>query len=115
MEQTEQSSASAAADLSELAERARQGDASVLPALRQALEADPSLWETYGDLAVQAQAAWLDLLAGKNLLLSEAVQQKLGALRAELGGPSPSPLERLLVERVVACWLQLHYADISYS
>jgi hypothetical protein len=33
-------------------------------------------------------------------------------MRAELAGPDPTPLERLLVERIVACWLQLHYIDI---
>src|SRR5262249_51636526 len=31
--------------------------------------------------------------------------------RAELGGPAPSPLERLLVERVVMTWLQTAYHD----
>jgi hypothetical protein len=35
--------------------------------------------------------------------------------RAELAGPEPSPLERLLVERVVACWLQVQYADAAYA
>ena len=28
-----------------------------------------------------------------------------------LGGPAPTPVERLLVERVVATWLQLNYFD----
>src|SRR5262249_46508046 len=26
-----------------------------------------------------------------------------------------SPLERLLVERIVSCWLQTNYADASYA
>jgi hypothetical protein len=36
-------------------------------------------------------------------------------LREELAGPSPTPLERLLVERVVACWLQVQDADVRYA
>ena len=36
-------------------------------------------------------------------------------LRAELGGPQPSPLERLLVERIVACWLQVLIGEDSYA
>ena len=32
-------------------------------------------------------------------------------MKAELGGPSPSPLERLLVQRVAATWLQVNYYD----
>ena len=34
-------------------------------------------------------------------------------MEVELLGPSPTPLERLSVERVVACWLQLQYADTA--
>jgi hypothetical protein len=101
--------------LRDLVARAQAGDASVLPALREALDADPSLWQRCGDLAAQAQAAWLQLLAGHDLLLHESVQRKLEALRVELAGPDPSPLERLVVERILAGWLQVHYADWSYA
>src|SRR5262245_26108639 len=41
--------------------------------------------------------------------------RKLELLRAELAGPSPSPVERLLVERAVACWLQVQDADVRYA
>jgi hypothetical protein len=36
-------------------------------------------------------------------------------MRATLAGKDPSPLEQLLVARIVACWLQVHYADGSYA
>jgi hypothetical protein len=35
--------------------------------------------------------------------------------RSRPGGPDPSPLEKLLVGRVVAGWLQVHYADAPYA
>jgi hypothetical protein len=101
--------------LAELVQRAQQGDMTVLPLLREALECDPSLWQEYGDLAAQAQEAWLQLLAGTDYLLAESVRLKLGALRQELGTEGASPLEKLLIERVVACWLQTHYADALYA
>jgi hypothetical protein len=101
--------------LAELVQRAQQGDLTVLPLLREALEADPSLWQEYGDLAAQAQEAWLQLLAGTDYLLAESVRLKLAALRKELGAEGASPLEKLLVERIVACWLQTHYADALYA
>jgi hypothetical protein len=101
--------------LQRLVQRAEQGDETVLPELRAALDANPWLWERYGDLAQQSQAAWLQLIAGSNLLLQESTRRKAEQLRAELAGPGPSPLERLLVERVVACWLQTNYADASYA
>ena len=32
----------------------------------------------------------------------------------DLAGPAPSPLEALLVERVVACWLAVSYYEGNY-
>jgi hypothetical protein len=101
--------------LRQLVERAEQGDASAMPELRVALDANPWVWERYGDLGRQSQAAWLRLLAGPNLMLHESTRRKAEQLRAELAGPGSSPLETLLAERVVACWLQVHYADASYA
>jgi hypothetical protein len=101
--------------LQRLVERAEGGDEGVMPELRAALDANPWVWQRYGDLGRQSEAAWLQLVAGKNLLLLEATQRKAEQLRAELAGPAPSPLERLLVERVVACWLQTNFADASYA
>ena len=101
--------------LAELVQRAQQGDLTALPRLREALEGDPSLWQEYGDLAAQAQEAWLQLLAGTDYLLAESVRLKLGALRQELSAEGASPLEKLLIERVVACWLQTCYSDSVYA
>ena len=101
--------------LQRLVERAEQGDASVLGELRAALDRNAWIWERYGDLAQQSQAAWLQLIAGSNLMLQESTRRKAEQLRLEPTGPGPSPVERLLVERVIACWLQTNYADAAYA
>src|SRR5262245_39739305 len=98
-------------ELARLLAQAEQGDRSVLPKLREALDANPIIWSHYGDLAAQAEASLILLAAGKNLLLAESLQRKLKALKDELGGESPSPLDRLLVERTTATWLQVSYFD----
>jgi hypothetical protein len=54
-------------------------------------------------------------LTGRDLLHKAALVRKLDLLKAELAGPNPTPLERLLVERVVACWLQVQDADMRYA
>ena len=101
--------------LQRLVERAEQGDETVLGELRAALDVNPWVWQRFGDLGRQAEAAWLQLVAGKNLLLLEATQRKAAQLRAELAGPQPTPLERLLVERIVSSGLQTNYADSAYA
>jgi hypothetical protein len=97
--------------LARLLQRAEAGDRAVLPQLRRALDGDPELWRGYGDLAAHAEASLAMLAAGPNLLLAESLKRKLVALKAEVCGDAPSPLERLLVERVAATWLQVSYYD----
>src|SRR5215470_10802935 len=98
-------------ELARLLRRAEQGDRSVLPRLREALDADAKLWKDYGDLALQAEAALIQLAAGPNVLMAEALLRKLHALKGELAAESTSPLEQLLVQRVTATWLQAAYYD----
>ena len=97
-----------------LLERAESGDRSVLPALEMLLDATPEVWRAYGDLARVAEDAWVELVAGPNLLLNESLRRKLAELKSDvLSDPTASPLERLLVERVGAGWLQTTYADAA--
>jgi hypothetical protein len=98
-------------DLTKLLKRAEQGDVTVLSELRKVLDGRPDLCETYGDLSLQAEAAMIKLAAGPNILLAETLVRKLAALKSEVAGASPSPLERLLAERIAACWLQVSYFD----
>jgi hypothetical protein len=98
-------------DPRELLGRAERGDRSTLPELRRLLDDNPQVWRRLGDLAAHAEAAWADLACGDNLVLREALARKLAELKADLGGSAPTPLVRLLAERVAACWLHLHHAD----
>jgi hypothetical protein len=95
--------------------RAEGGDRSTLPVLRKMLETPSFVDVCGGDLARQAERSLIDKAAGKNLAFKEALTRKLELLQAELAGPDPTPLERLLAERVAACWLQLHDADIRLA
>ena len=80
--------------LAQLLKRAEAGDRSVLPQLQRALDSNAALWRGYGDLAAHAEASLAMLAAGPNLLLAESLKRKLAELKAELGGASPSPLEK---------------------
>jgi len=99
------------ADLGRILEAARRGDPASLPALRFLLDQHPEVWRYAGDLAAHAERAWVELAAGPDLLAREALTRQLAALKAEFAGPAPTPLERLLAERIAATWLQVNYAD----
>ena len=58
-----------------------------------------------------AEEVLVRLVAGDSALRHEAIHRKLAALRADLAGPTVCPLERLYIDRVVLCWLQVHQAD----
>jgi hypothetical protein len=47
-------------------------------------------------------------------MIKETLCRNLELLRAALAGPNPTPIERLLVQRVVACWLQVQNASLRY-
>jgi hypothetical protein len=98
-------------ELNRLVERARQGDEEVLPQLRHLLDTRPEIWRRYGDLGAHAREAWLRLISGTDIALRESITLKVEDLARELAGPEPTAIERLLAERVVLCWLQLHHAD----
>jgi hypothetical protein len=98
-----------------LLKRARAGDASTLPAVRELLRHPEAIGAFGGDLAQQAELSLVQAASGDDLAFREALLRKTALLREELQGPSPTPLERLLVERVVACWLQVQDADIRYA
>jgi hypothetical protein len=103
------------AEIKAVFSRAELGDESALPALRQLLK-NPRMVELLGgDLAREAQLTRIATCSGENLLAREALTRKLQMLRDEQAGPSPTPLERLLVERVVACWLHLYMMEANHA
>ena len=107
--------AMAAEDLEQLVKRAERGDESALPELRLLLDRDPALWRHAGDMGRIAEDSLVALAAGPNLLLKEALGRRLAELKAELAGADPSPVVRLLAERVAICWLGATYGDASYA
>lgn len=95
--------------------RADRGDKDALAVIVKVFDTIPAVWDAYGDLAAAAENALVELWSGDSVLRREGLQKKLAAMRAELAGPDTSPLERLLAERVAACWLQSYHADFAYA
>ena len=56
----------------------------------------------------------IEKACGKNILIQEAIVQKLDNLKAELEGPNPTPIERLLAERASLCWFIVNRYENAY-
>jgi hypothetical protein len=102
----------------EIFRRAEKGDEECLSELRALLD-NGTRWswviEFSGSPSNWLERRLIQETAGVNFVMKEAMEKKLANLRAELAGPSPSPLERLLVERAVLCWLVVHLYENRYA
>ena len=101
-------------EVRKIVERAQKGDESTLPALREILKT-PRWLEACGNVAKHAENALIRKYAAKDLAVSEGLRQKLEAMRSELAGPNPSPLESLLAERIATCWLHVYHLEMIYA
>jgi len=85
-----------------------------IQALRQMLHDHPSLWRVCGDLASAAALTIINRL-GTYPHITESLKFGWNAMKNELGYPAAPPLERLLIEQVVLCWLQTYIIEGEYA
>jgi hypothetical protein len=86
------SAGSAPAAIRELVSLAERGDELAAYEL-QGLPDCPDIWKGAGDLDRQTRKAWLDLLAGNDLIRREALKRELADMRAKYDGAEPTFLE----------------------
>jgi len=85
-----------------------------IKALRAFLKKHPELWVAAGNLT---EYAALGLIVGMEMpaTVRESLRQGWDALRDELGYQTAPPLERLLIEQVVLCWLRHNMLELRYT
>ena len=93
---------------------AQEGDMKALARLRPLLD-KAEVWDDLGDLARHVEAAWLGAITDSNKLVREGYERRAAELRRDLLAGGNSPLERLLIDRVVVTWLQASHADTTYA
>jgi hypothetical protein len=88
-----------------------KNDNNAVPEFQELLGQRPDLADIGGNMAQVAEETLVKGIAAERLWIREMLVAKLKTMRTELAGPQPSPIEKLLAERVVACWLQIYHAD----
>jgi hypothetical protein len=95
-------------------DQAKAGDASAIVELRQFMDNAPALAGIYrGDAAEVVEDWMVRIFCPNDHVRREATLSRLNRLRRELEGPDPTALERLLVQRIVVCWLRLQIAEMN--
>jgi hypothetical protein len=93
-------------DLPSLMKRAGKGDIQAIEAIQKRLSNDLGLWQTVANLVPKIEATWLDLASKKDPIAGRDLQERLASLRRLTSSPTPSPIDFLMVERVVLTWLE---------
>ena len=102
--------------LHDLLRLAEKGQEDAVPEIRQILNEHPDLALRFVDVAQIAEDALIEKMTREeDLATKEIMRCQLEAMREEIAGENPSPLERLLAERIVATWLQIQLFEGLYT
>jgi hypothetical protein len=102
-------------DLTALVGSAVGGDKKALAELRAWQRRDPAAIVPYGCMSRQVEEAWYTALLGEDDAPRFLLKATVAERRRELLGPAPSAVERLLVDRVVATYLEVSAAAYTVA
>ena len=99
-------------ELRELSAKAEAGDTEARKELKQKLrESSPAVIARASDVGRKAQHVLIRAASGGAPLTELALSGRLDMMRSEIAGENPTPLEVLLTERVVSCWMLVELFD----
>jgi len=99
-----------------LSERAEAGEKGARRELRRAVRGSaPEVIRQASDVAKKGHKMLIGTAASGDPLMEEALAARLEVMRAEVAGEDPTPLEMLLTERVVSCWLLVELLEALTS
>jgi hypothetical protein len=113
---TERTILDALEEVAPLVEAADKGDRAAMAELRIYLDTHPTLWDDLERaFGRAAETAWLNQVSAGSLFHKEGWGRALAKIRSDLSGPDPSPIEKMLINRVCVCWLYLQGAEMLYA
>lgn len=96
-----------------LADRANRGSESALSSLRQLLATKPEIWENAGNICALAERALVSLIGAGDALIEESALLRARALKADLLGSTPTPLERLVIDWIAVSFLAVQQSECA--
>jgi hypothetical protein len=110
-EQLQQLAQAEGVDLLALLEASTAGDTVAQKRATAFMRGHPQIAELLVAHAADLRTTWLSLSA-RSPISRVALQTRADAIGRDLATGTPSPLQELVIERVILCWLQLYLAEI---
>jgi hypothetical protein len=99
-----------------LSDKAEAGEKGARRELRRAIRnSTPEVVAKASDIARKGHMILINAAAGGDPLMEEALSARLDIMRSRIAGEDPTPLEVLLTERVVSCWLLVELLEALTS
>jgi hypothetical protein len=99
-------------DIQQCIERAKNGDESALPFLKQHIQKNPQLVFQNADLARRTHHGWIQLLTQKDLYLKICLQNEICHLKSQLMKQgNGTVVEKLIIDQVISTYLQIYYHE----
>ncbi len=81
--------------------------------LRRFFDDDPELWSTTGNMARRTLDHLLRTYYSQSAYLRECVSRRVKEMREQLGYSESPPLEQILIEQILVCWVNLYVLEIN--
>lgn len=83
--------------------------------LRRLLRENPRKWKWAGDVARRATDHVVKTYSGRNAFSQESQARAVEVMREEYGHKTASPMERMLIEQIIICWLRLNSLEMVHT
>ena len=84
-----------------------------LAALRRFFDEDPELWRATGNMARRTLDHLLRTYYSQSAYVQECVTRRVEEMRDQLSYLESSPLEMVLIEQILVCWVNLYVLEIN--
>jgi len=99
-------------DVQQCIERARNGDESALPFLKQHIQKNPQLLAENADLATTTHHRWITLLSKTDLFKAQCLWCEIFQLKEKLiNEGNGTTVEKLIIDQVISTYLQIYYHE----
>jgi len=82
--------------------------------LRQILKTHPRFWRIVGDMAHLARMDLIGRMSGTPAV-EELLRTGVSKILTDFGWGESPPLEQLLIDQVVICWLRMNWTEYKYN